>query len=76
MACGVGIFLVVALLRMLVGIALRNLLVVFYAVVLHWLSLCRRTFSPWPSIPAASRRADDGSVYHVAGRGHRRDPKR
>lgn len=33
-ACGVGVFLVVALLRMLFSIALPPLLVCFYAVIL------------------------------------------
>ena len=70
-AVGVGIFLVVALLRMLFGIALPPMLVVFIWWCSHWLSLCRTAFSPWRLIPAVLRRADDGSVHHGAGRRYR-----
>ena len=52
-AAGVGLFLVVAFLRMLLGIALPKLLVVFYGSSLCWPPLCQRNFFPWPLIPAA-----------------------
>ena len=52
-AAGVGLFLVVAFLRMLLGIALPKLLVVFYGSSLCWPPLCQRNSFPWPLIPAA-----------------------
>ena len=52
-AAGVGLFLVVAFLRMLLGISLPKLLVVFYGLSLCWPPLCQRNFFPWPLIPAA-----------------------
>ena len=43
-ACGVGAFLVIAILRMLFSMALPSLLVVCYAVVFVWRPLCQRIF--------------------------------
>ena len=43
-ACGVGAFLVIALLRMLFSMALPPLLVVCYAVVFVLAALCQRIF--------------------------------
>lgn len=53
-AAGVGIFLVMAFLRMLLGIPLPRLLVIFTLPSSFWLHLCRKSFWPWPSTPAAS----------------------
>ena len=52
-AAGVGFFLVVAFLRMLLSIALPKLLVVFYASSSCWRPLCPRSSSPWRLTPAA-----------------------
>ena len=51
-AAGVGLFLVVAFLRMLLSIALPKLLVVFYGLIFVLAALCQRNFFPWPLIPA------------------------
>ena len=53
-AVGVGLFLVVAFLRMLFGVALPRLLVVFYGLIVSPGGLCAQGVSlPWPLIPAA-----------------------
>ena len=53
-AVGVGIFLVMAFLRMLLGIPLPRLLVIFYAAIFLLAPSCRRVSGLWPSTPAAS----------------------
>ena len=50
-AVGVGIFLVIALLRMLIGVALPPLLTFFYIAVLFLHFSYRRTFGQWRLIP-------------------------
>ena len=52
-AAGVGLFLVFAFLRMLIGVALPKLLVLFYGSSFCWRPLCPRSSSPWRLTPAA-----------------------
>lgn len=52
-AAGVGLFLVFAFLRMLIGISLPRLLVLFTASSFFWRSLCPGSSLLWPLIPAA-----------------------
>ena len=52
-AVGVGAFLVVALLRIVIGIRLSNMLVAFYALVFILAFFAPTSFWLWSSIPAA-----------------------
>ena len=51
-AAGVGLFLTVAFLRMLLGVALPPLLVAFYGLVFVLAAFVPRAFLPWPLTPA------------------------
>ena len=68
-ACGVGVFLVVALLRMLFSIALPPLLVCFYAVIFILAFFCsQRIFERGVRFRRCDHGTDDGAVYYGAGR--------
>ena len=68
-ACGVGVFLVVALLRMLFSIALPPLLVCFYAVIfILAFFVPKRIFERSVRFRRCDHGTDDGAVYYGAGR--------
>ena len=52
-AVGVGLFLVFAFLRMLIGVALPKLLVLFYGLIFLLAAFVPRSSSPWRLTPAA-----------------------